>query len=571
LGNLYFKKRDNIKAYELFQKALKLSEQTKLQELTANINNKIGYIHSFIMNDPKGAKPYFERSYELHKQSGDKRAIAKAAVNLASVYSKLNDKKIAIDQNLMAYKIFSELKDNDGMAIASGNLGDYYTDLKQYDKAVKFIKLSEELHERNNSELGVNYNYLRLGTVYFKMNELQDAEVYLLKVFNYANTIGHIELIMKSSQNLNELYKIKKDPAKVMYFQNKYYISKDSINSSEKLAKIAEIATKNSLNRLEERKEMELQLNKIENEKDKQRKNYLIIGIGLILAIIVIFSLVIFKRLKITRQQNIIIQLQKKEVEEKNELIEEKQKEILDSIHYAKRIQTTLLAHKDFIDTHLEENFVLFKPKDIVSGDFYWATKKDHLFYLAVCDSTGHGVPGAFMSLLSISFLSEAINEKHILKPNEVFNYVRRKLIENISRDGQQDGFDGILICLDTLTKKVTYCAANNSPLLVSNGSYTELESDRMPVGKGIRNEDFREFTINYQKNDRLYLYTDGYADQFGGPKGKKFMYKKLNELLVNVCAKQLEQHCIELDQTLEKWRGNLEQVDDVCIIGLRL
>jgi serine phosphatase RsbU (regulator of sigma subunit) len=239
---------------------------------------------------------------------------------------------------------------------------------------------------------------------------------------------------------------------------------------------------------------------------------------------------------------------------------------------YAKRIQTTILAHKEFIDDHISKNFIFFKPKDIVSGDFYWATKRNNLFYLAVCDSTGHGVPGAFMSLLSISFLNEAIGEKNITKPNEVFNYVRQKLIENISKEGQKDGFDGVLLCMNQDTKEITYAAANNRPVIVSaENKLMELASDRMPVGYGERKEDFTLHSIQLQKNDTLYLFTDGYADQFGGPKGKKLMYKKLHEFLINIVDQPFETQTDALNTNFDSWKGNLEQVDDVCVIGLRV
>jgi serine phosphatase RsbU (regulator of sigma subunit) len=266
--------------------------------------------------------------------------------------------------------------------------------------------------------------------------------------------------------------------------------------------------------------------------------------------------------------------LQKQEVEHKNHIIEEKQKEIIDSINYAKRIQYTLLAHADFLNQYLPQHFVLFNPKDIVSGDFYWATKKDNKFYLAVCDSTGHGVPGAFMSLLNIGFLSEAINEKNILEPHEVFNFVRKRLVDNLNQDGQKDGFDGILICFELTgsnqTKTITYAAANNKPILIKNGQYNELAADKMPVGAGERKEDFKLYSIDVEQGDSLYLYTDGYADQFGGPKGKKFKYKPLNELILGNHTQSLSNQKKVLPDNFNDWRGNLEQVDDVCIIGLK-
>ena len=259
------------------------------------------------------------------------------------------------------------------------------------------------------------------------------------------------------------------------------------------------------------------------------------------------------------------------ELKQKNHLIEEKQKEIIDSINYAKRIQYTLLAHADFLKENIPNNFVYFNPKDIVSGDFYWAAKKGDKFYLAVCDSTGHGVPGAFMSLLNIGFLSEAINEKGIDKPNEVFNFVRQRLIDNISKEGQKDGFDGILICMDQKTKQITYSAANNKPILIQDGQIIELEADRMPVGMGERKEDFKLHLIDLKPGDSLYLYTDGYADQFGGPRGKKFKYKALNELILANSTKSLEEQHKVLKSSFEDWRGDLEQVDDVCLIGIKI
>jgi serine phosphatase RsbU (regulator of sigma subunit) len=280
--------------------------------------------------------------------------------------------------------------------------------------------------------------------------------------------------------------------------------------------------------------------------------------------LVLLLALFIYRGLKQKQKANFVITGQK-------HLLEEKHKEITDSINYAKRIQYSLLAHADFLKANLLEHFVYFNPKDIVSGDFYYATKKHDKFYLAVCDSTGHGVPGAFMSLLNIGFLSEAINEKGIEKPNEVFNFVRQRLIDNISKEGQKDGFDGILICIDQKNGQVTYSAANNAPILILNGDLVQLEYDRMPVGMGERKEDFKLYELSYSKGDTIYLHTDGYADQFGGARGKKFMYKKLNELILSNSSKPLKDQKDVLKDSFENWKGDLEQVDDVCMIGIKL
>ncbi len=271
---------------------------------------------------------------------------------------------------------------------------------------------------------------------------------------------------------------------------------------------------------------------------------------------------------------------EKNRVEEKNEIIEKKQKEILDSINYAKQIQYSLLANEELLRKNLPEHFVLFKPKDIVSGDFYWATKKDDSFYLAVCDSTGHGIPGAFMSLLNISFLNEAISEKSIQEPNKVFAHVRERLIQNMEG---QDGMDATLVRFEK--GNITYSSAYNKPVLIRNGNIIELAADKMPVGKGERVNPFNLYTLDCQKGDMLYFFTDGYADQFGlsseawamvrGPlsnvNGKKFKYKQLHSLLIEIASCSVEEQKNCLEDRIEQWKGSIEQVDDICIIGIRL
>ncbi|MBL7911952.1 MAG: SpoIIE family protein phosphatase [Bacteroidia bacterium] len=268
------------------------------------------------------------------------------------------------------------------------------------------------------------------------------------------------------------------------------------------------------------------------------------------------------------------------EVMKQKDLIEEKQKEIVDSIHYARRIQTTILPGNEYLGKNLPDFFVLFKPQSIVSGDFYWATRVvkkvddkvvGERFYLAVCDSTGHGVPGAFMSILNISFLNEAINEKQIEAPNEILDYVRKRLIKNLSHEGGQDGMDGTVICFDKMKNTITYASAHNAPIMVRDKSIIELKADKMPIGKGIKTEPFTLHEIDHKKGDTIYFYTDGFADQFGGPKGKKFKYKTLNALLLENSELPLNEQAEMLLNAFTDWKGQLEQIDDVCVFAVRL
>ncbi len=264
------------------------------------------------------------------------------------------------------------------------------------------------------------------------------------------------------------------------------------------------------------------------------------------------------------------------EIVEQKKVIEEKQKEIIDSINYAKRIQFALLASNTLLKNNFNEHFVLFKPKDVVSGDFYWATPTPDGFVYITADCTGHGVPGAFMSLLNISKLSQTINENKITSPGLILDNVRTEIINVLNAEGSaqesKDGMDAVLCKLDTKNMMLEYAAANNSFYIIRNHEIITSKADKMPVGK--YDDNLRAFTtvkFPLQKGDIIYTFTDGFADQFGGPKGKKYKYKQLEELLLNCHNEPMEKQSEILQRSFEEWKGKLEQVDDVLVIGVRI
>lgn len=226
--------------------------------------------------------------------------------------------------------------------------------------------------------------------------------------------------------------------------------------------------------------------------------------------------------------------------------------------------------------------FILYKPKDIVSGDFYYAISHKHpgskveKFYLCTADCTGHGVPGAFMSMLNISYLNESIIEKNIAAPNEILNHIREEIITSLNPEGSEeeskDGMDCILCAFDFTNNKLDYAAANNSFYIVRDKELISCPADKMPVGKSPKeHEPFTLKTVDLKKGDIVYTLTDGLPDQFGGPKGKKYKYKQLEELLVNNCHLPMDEQKDILSKSFESWKGNLEQVDDVLLIAIRI
>jgi serine phosphatase RsbU (regulator of sigma subunit) len=260
-----------------------------------------------------------------------------------------------------------------------------------------------------------------------------------------------------------------------------------------------------------------------------------------------------------------------------NKSMAEKNKDITDSINYAKRIQRTLLPQKHFLTSNIGEHCIFYRPKDIVSGDFYWASRlQSGDFAIVVGDSTGHGVPGAIMSMLNIASLNEIQNHASIASPAKVLDHARKRIIEHLNNhdyeNDAKDGMDAIVVCIDNEFKNLTYAAANNSLWIVRDGNVQQLKGDKMSVGRdaGIQNS-FTEQKIPLQKNDLLFMFTDGFTDQFGGIRGKKFMIKRFRELMQQSAHLSLQEMKEKLATHFDEWKGDHEQTDDVLVFALRV
>ncbi|HEY1040076.1 MAG TPA: SpoIIE family protein phosphatase, partial [Bacteroidia bacterium] len=437
-----------------------------------------------------------------------------------------------------------------------------YTTLERYDEALVYAFKGLEILRNGGNKIAESRVLTEIGLLYKKQKDYEHALHYFNEGLKLREQSGYEQFKMSSLSEIADLYKEtgKKELA-IEYLKQAEEIAmqiKREVKQAQICKDIGEIYKalndhQQALDYFEKYMRIGSALNKQETEKKISEMQH---GI-------------------LKEKEDEIERLRNVELKRAYEIISERNKEITDSINYAKRIQQSVLPVKEVIHEYLEDYFLLFKPKDIVSGDFYWATHKvqgdKEYFYLAVADSTGHGVPGAFMSLLNITFLNEAVNEKDILEPHLILNHVRERLIHSISRDGGKDGMDCILICIDIKTKQITFASANNAPVLISSHQIMHLHADKMPVGKGEKVDAFKLNTIDALQGDVLYLYTDGYADQFGGPKGKKFKYKQLDELLLSISGRDMGEQEQILDQRFEEWKGELEQVDDVCIIGIRL
>ena len=292
-------------------------------------------------------------------------------------------------------------------------------------------------------------------------------------------------------------------------------------------------------------------------------------------------ALPIFVRLNSRRLKTANIRLEKiikkrtKEIREQRDQIAEQKQAITDSIQYAKRIQTAVLPPGELIEKVLPEHFILFKPRDIVSGDFYWLKQIDKYVVFTAADCTGHGVPGAFMSMLGVALLNEIVRRKEITRANQILEELRNQIKAALRQSGKageaKDGMDMALCILDLEEMKLQFAGAYNPLYLIRGDELIETKADKMPVAIYLKMDNFTTHKIQVQKGDCLYLFSDGYADQFGGEKGKKFKSKAFKALLLSIQDKSMEEQRLAIDEAFENWRGDLEQVDDVCVIGVRI
>ena len=575
IGIVYNDQADYSKALDYHLKALEIDEELGDKNGIAGDLANIALV-TMEQADYSKALDYYFKALKIAEELGNKNSIAIIFDNIGNVYREQDDYPKALDYHFKALKIDEALNNKSGIANCLGNIGIVYNDQADYPKALdyhfKALKIDEELGDKN----GIAGDLVNIGSLYIKTGKFEAAEKYLKQSLALADSIKALEITRDVEQSLSQLYDTTARVKLAFAHYKKYIAARDSIINDEKNKKQMyaemnfEFKKKEAVTKAEQDKKDAITL------EEKQRQKVITYSISIGLFLVALLALFIFRGYKQKQKANVFITQQKLIVEEKNKLVEEKQKEILDSIHYAKRIKHALLASDSYLNKNLPEYFILYKPKDIVSGDFYWALQQNDNFLILIGDCTGHGVPGAFMSLLNISFLNEITLERKTTQPDLVLNGVREEIIKALNPEGNEtegkDGMDCILCSFDFKKNTLELACANNPLWIVRNNKIIEYKSDKMPVGKYSGEEkNFNLQKIELQKGDTIYAFTDGYADQFGGSKGKKFKYKQLNEKLLAINHLSLAQQKKELEKTFEDWKGDLEQVDDVTIIGIRL
>ena len=597
------------RAFDLATQKLKEQSDSFYKRELSTANNGLGIINRRLGNLPT-ALAHYQTSLKLNEELGDTVNISYSFYNIGVIYRDLKEYDMALDYYNKSLAIREKAKDTLGMAGSYNGIGVLYRRMEEYDKAIDYYKKSLACSEIANDDVNVAQSYNNIGVVKVMQGNLQEAFEYFDKAFEmhkekdnkggmakyYANVsyvynkLGNFSKAIASAEKsyamyaevdnkgelssithrLSKIYENTGDYKQSLSFYKKYISYRDSVYNERTTKEITQKEMQfefdkrmlsDRLARAEAEKIRELE----HHQEIKEQRTYMYSG-GLILVLLIVFSVILYNRLKQSNRQKVIIEKQKILVEEKN-------KEVLDSINYAKRIQSAILPPIDTIKKSIPNIFVFYRPKDIVAGDFYWYFKTNDRVLIAVADCTGHGVPGAMVSVICNNALNRAVNDFKLSEPAKILDKTAELVIQAFKKneEGVKDGMDISLCAFNLKDNLVAYSGAINSLYHIRKDQLNEIKGDKQPIGQYAEIKPFTQHEIQLEKGDKVYLFTDGYPDQFGGEKGKKFMYKRFRELLLKVSSKNIDAQEQELEQELMGWKRDLEQVDDICVIGIEV
>ena len=553
------------KALEYYIKALKIAESINYKKKICEAYISMGVIFyeqkKFIQTIA-----YMNKALAVEGNSTNKQNLSYIYNNLAIAYQNLNDHAAALSYHFKALKLNEEMGNDGGVAVSYNNIAGVYASVGKTKEALHYITKAMKLNEKNKDKVGLTYSYIGAGDCYRGNKNFAAATMYYQKALKIAKEINYKTEEREAYEHLSDMYEEIKDYQKAIEYHKKYAQIKDSILSEESLKQSSELNIRYET----EKKEKEiLLLTKDQELKNKTLKEQRLIRMGLIvgLLLLLILSFLLFTRYRFKQKANLLLEKQKEEIRQKNILI-------TDSIDYAKNIQDAMLPASDYLSALLPDHFVFYKPKDIVSGDFYWVSKKENKIILAVADCTGHGVPGAFMSLLGHNMLGNVVS-KVAPNPGNILTVLNQEIVARFSSNKEESkhGMDIAIITIDLLTSQLEFAGAKNALYLIRQNSLQEIKGDKVALGTPSENEVYFEYCnhiVQLQKGDMLYLFSDGFPDQRGGEKKKKFFYQPFKELLISISDFKPDEQRARLDSTIQNWMGAEEQMDDMLIVGIK-
>lgn len=555
-----------------------------------------------------------------YEQEGNHIELAKTQAKIGFIYRDKGNYPQAIEWFKKAITTNQKLGNTNAIRVLSTNVGYLYSELNNYNEAIQSFQQSLKINEQQNKKSDIVQDLINIALAQQGKQSYAESNNTLNRALSLAQEMNDLKALKTIFGMMAENYEKlgKQEKAKEyadMAASLRSHIQKEEIKHYEDQTKKAEaeIYVKETekkklseeLNRVYTEKELTLRL--LEQEKElrdlrekefqakerlqkahQQTTNIILASLVFIIILILVFLLVIFKQLRRIKHANALlseshrqIAEQKQEIEKQHAIVSEQKKKLTDSILYAQRIQNAVLTPRYVFEKIFPQHFILFKPRDIVSGDFYWISSKDNIAVVAVADCTGHGVPGAFMSMLGIAFLNEIVSKmtvnRHIVTfhASEILNELRNYVIQSLHQTGRptesKDGMDIALCIIDFENKTMQFAGAHNPAYLIRNGQLQIIEADRMPIGiYKTENKSFTNREVKLEYDDQIYLFSDGYYDQIGGPKQTKMMSVNFRNFLLEISHLPMSEQQKLLEEYYESWKGNHDQLDDVLVVGLK-
>jgi len=570
LGTINLEYGNIKKALDFYYQSLEHNEKIGDQTGVASSLTNLGLIY-YEQGDVEKSLESYQKAIKISRALGKMVGVIDNLSNIARVYYDKEEYQSAIDYLNQSKLISDSIGYMTGVSKATSNLGGIYKMLGNNEKALEMYHEGLKLEEANGDKLGVGGIIGNIGLLYYEMGNLPKARKYGERSLAIAKEISYAIEIKNGSKLMSKIYKDQGNYKDAMAMYELFIQMRDSLKNEEIQT---DLIKKEAKYEYEKRKAIddaahEKQIAIEHEEKEKQQILTTAVAVGLGFA--GIFLIVLFNRLKVTRKQKSIIEAQKDEVEIAHTELAEKNREITDSIQYAKRIQSAILPPAKMVKEYLKESFILYKPKDVVAGDFYWMEHTDNKVLFAVADCTGHGVPGAMVSVVCNNALNRSVREHGLTDPGAILTKTREIVIQEFEKSEEEvkDGMDIALCSLDE--NKLQYAGAHNPLWIIRDGEIIETKANKQPIGQFDNPEPYTTHSFDLEQGDSLYIFSDGYVDQFGGEKGKKFKTKAFRELLLSIQDKSMEDQKTIIDKAFETWRGNLDQIDDVCVIGVRV
>jgi serine phosphatase RsbU (regulator of sigma subunit) len=578
------------------------------RRLAAKAYNLLGISESF-GGKKRSALKYFLQSYQFFEETGDKAGYSDCINNMGTIYSEMGRDSLAIKHFKEACSLKMQLGDAKNSAVGLFNIASCFTSLNETDSALNYLAKLAELQEEASvvfidptpllAEIflkkGNYFDALTFYTRFYRtsassrdahvrqntllgmsranigLKNFTEAKLILDEVLHESIREGFHENRLAVYELLSIVYSAKGQYPEAFSHQKKFLSLKDSLESISEASEMFELSA-----RYESAKHEKELIGKdlIISEQEAQRKAFAYsagIGFAALLSITILVVAFLLKN----RHQNRLLNARN------NEIILQRQK-IISSLNYARKIQSSILAPEEQIRRHFPDSFIYFKPKDIVSGDFYWFAELGDMLMISTIDCTGHGVPGAFMSLIANAKLNMVVREKRILDPGTILNEVHKEIVQALNQQkgntGSQDGMDMSLCLIGRNERKIWYAGAQNSIILVHGDALEEIKADNMSIGGSafeacrIKNDQlFTTREMSYEAGTFLFMYTDGYLDQFGGEAARKFNKGRFRKLILEITSKGISQAKEHIEEQFEAWKRHQPQVDDILIIGARL